>query len=58
LAEAEADARWALERAEPIHRMHAVSELVRVLIEHDELQHAEDELNQLGNPTASHSDDR
>lgn len=32
LADAEADARWALERAEGVHGMHAVSEVIRVLI--------------------------
>jgi DNA-binding CsgD family transcriptional regulator len=57
LADAEADARWALERAEPIHRMHAISELVRVLIEQDELEAAEYELEQLGNPLESRSDE-
>jgi DNA-binding CsgD family transcriptional regulator len=57
LADAEADARWALERAEPIHRMHAVSELIRVLIEHDELETAEHELNQVGDPRESRSDE-
>ena len=31
LADAEADARWALERADGVHRIHAVSEVIRVL---------------------------
>ena len=37
LADAEADARWALERAEGVHRVHAVSEMIRVLTERDVL---------------------
>ena len=42
LADAEADARWALERAEGVRRMHAVSEVIRVLIERDALEAAEE----------------
>ena len=57
LADAEADARWALERAEGVHRMHAISELIRVLTERDELEAAEDELAQLADPRASRSDE-
>jgi DNA-binding CsgD family transcriptional regulator len=57
LADAEADARWALEGAEGVHRMHAISELIRVLTERDELEAAEDELAQLGDPPASRSDE-
>jgi tetratricopeptide (TPR) repeat protein len=55
LADAEADARWALERAEGVRRIHAVTELIRVLIERDELQAAEDVLAQLPDPRASGS---
>jgi hypothetical protein len=36
--------------AEGVHRMHAVSEVIRVLIERDLLQAAEDELEQCANP--------
>jgi DNA-binding CsgD family transcriptional regulator len=57
LADAEADARWALEHAEPIHRMHAISELARVLIEHDELETADHQLSQVGDPRESRSDE-
>jgi len=57
LADAEADARWALEGAEGVHRMHAISELIRVLTERDELEAAEDELARLGDPRASRSDE-
>jgi DNA-binding CsgD family transcriptional regulator len=55
LADAEADARWALERADGIRRMHAVSEVIRVLIERDALDQAEHELEQLADPCASGS---
>ena len=55
LADAEADARWALERAEGVRRMHAVSEMIRVLIERDELEAAEDVLEQFADPRASRS---
>jgi DNA-binding CsgD family transcriptional regulator len=55
LADAEADARWALERAEGVHRMHALTELIRVLIERDELQTAEELLAQSIDPRASRS---
>ena len=55
LADAEADARWALERAEGVRRIHAVSEVIRVLVERDALDAAEDELNRLVDPCASDS---
>ncbi len=55
LADAEADARWALERAEGVRRIHAVSELIRVLVERDALDAAEDELDRLVDPCASDS---
>ena len=57
LADAEADARWALEGAEGVHGMHAISELIRVLTERDELEAAEDELARLGDRRASRSDE-
>ena len=55
LADAEADARWALERAEGVRRMYAVTELIRVLIERDALDAAELELKQVADPRASRS---
>ncbi len=55
LADAEADARWALEQAEGIHRMHAISEVVRALVERDALDEAERELEQLEAPERSRS---
>ncbi len=56
LADAEADARWVLERADGIRRTHAVSQLTLVLVEHDALDHAEHELDQLADPRTSGSD--
>ena len=55
VADAEADARWALERADEVHRMHAVSEVIRVLIERDELDEAEGALEQCVDSLSSHS---
>jgi DNA-binding CsgD family transcriptional regulator len=55
LADAEADARWALERAEGVRRIHAVSEVIRVLIERDELEAAEDVLGHCADPRATGS---
>jgi DNA-binding CsgD family transcriptional regulator len=55
LADAEADARWALERADGVHRIHAVSEVIRVLVERDELDEAEGVLEHCVDPLASHS---
>ena len=55
LADAEADARWARDRAEGVRRMHAVSEVIRVLVERDALDAAEHELEQLVDPCASRS---
>jgi DNA-binding CsgD family transcriptional regulator len=55
LADAEADARWALERAEGVRRMYTVTEVIRVLIERDALDAAEHELEQLVDPLASRS---
>lgn len=55
LAEAEADAHWALERAGGIQRMQATCEIVRVLIERDELDQAHRELEQAVDPSGSRS---
>ena len=55
LADAEADARWALERAEGVRRIHAVSEVIRVLVERDELAAASDLVDQVADPCASRS---
>ena len=55
LADAEADARWALERADGVRRIHAVSEVIRVLIERDELETAERVLERCADPRASRS---
>jgi DNA-binding CsgD family transcriptional regulator len=55
LADAEADARWALERAHGVHRSRAATELLRVLIDRDELRAAEDVLEQSIDPNASSS---
>jgi DNA-binding CsgD family transcriptional regulator len=55
LADAEADARWALERAKGVHQVHAVSEVIRVLVERDALEAAEDVLEQCGDPLVSRS---
>jgi DNA-binding CsgD family transcriptional regulator/exonuclease VII small subunit len=55
LADAEADARWALERAVGIRRLHAGSELANVLIERDALDEAEQELEQISGGLASSS---
>ena len=57
LADAEADARWGLERTETIHRVHAVSDVIRVLTERDALDQAENELERYGDPRASRSDE-
>ena len=57
LAEGEADARWALERAEGVRRIHAVSELIRVLLERHELEAAENVLERLPDPRGSGSVD-
>jgi len=50
LADAEADARWALERADGVRRLQAAVELIRVLIERDEPKLAEDVLEQCPDP--------
>ena len=55
LAEAEADARWALERAVGVRRLHAGSELCNVLVERDALDEAEQELEGVSAGLASKS---
>ena len=55
LADAEADARWALERAEGVRRSQAAVELIRVLMERDELKAAEDVLEQCPDPRATNA---
>jgi DNA-binding CsgD family transcriptional regulator len=55
LADAEADARWAIERGVGIRRLHAGSELVNVLVERDALDEAEHELDQVSAGLASSS---
>jgi DNA-binding CsgD family transcriptional regulator len=55
LADAEADARWAMEQAAGRRRIHAVTELVRVQIEHDELDQADTVLARYCDPLPSRS---
>jgi DNA-binding CsgD family transcriptional regulator len=55
LADAEADARWALEHADGVNRLHAVTEFLKVLIERDQLQAAEDVLERSVDARASGS---
>ena len=57
LADAEADARWALEHGAGLLRVRAVADLARVLIDRDELQKAENVLDQFGDPRVSRSID-
>ena len=55
LADAEADARWTLERAEGIRRIQAAVEVIRVLIERDELEAAENVLEQCPDPRTTNA---
>jgi DNA-binding CsgD family transcriptional regulator len=55
LADAEARARWALERATGINAIHAFSQLVEALIDRDALAEAEEQLQRLPDPLESHS---
>jgi DNA-binding CsgD family transcriptional regulator len=55
LADAEADVRWALERADGIRQIHAITDVIRVLIEHDALDQAQAELDQVADPRTSGS---
>jgi tetratricopeptide (TPR) repeat protein len=55
LADAEAQARWAVERATGIYALHAVAQLIEPLIERDSLDEAESELGRVADPLASRS---
>jgi DNA-binding CsgD family transcriptional regulator len=55
LADAEALARWAVERATGIYALHAVAQLIEPLIERDMLDEAEQLLAGMADPLASHS---
>ena len=55
LADAEAQARWAVERATGIYALHAVAQLIEPLIERDLLDEAEGELGRVADPLASRS---
>jgi DNA-binding CsgD family transcriptional regulator len=55
LADAEADARWALEWADGVRRIQAGVEVIRVLTERDELEAAEDMLEQCPDPRATNA---
>jgi DNA-binding CsgD family transcriptional regulator len=55
LADAEAQARWAAERATGIYALHAVAQLIEPLIERDSLDEAEHVLERIAEPLASHS---
>ncbi|HWF23990.1 MAG TPA: AAA family ATPase [Solirubrobacteraceae bacterium] len=53
LADAEAEARWALDHARGVGNMQAVSAMLRVLVERDALDEAEHVLEQHPDPSAS-----
>ena len=55
LADAEAQARWAVERATGIYALHAVAQLIEPLIERDLLDEAEGELGRVADPLSSRS---
>jgi DNA-binding CsgD family transcriptional regulator len=55
LADAEAQARWAVERATGIFAVDALAHLIEILIERDALADAEDELSRVRAPLDSHS---
>jgi DNA-binding CsgD family transcriptional regulator len=55
LADAEAQARWALERATGIYAYDSLAHLVEILVERDALDDAEAELARLRPPVQSHS---
>jgi DNA-binding CsgD family transcriptional regulator len=55
LADAEAQARWALERATGVYAIDALAHLVETLVERDALQDADAELARMAAPLASHS---
>jgi DNA-binding CsgD family transcriptional regulator len=55
LADAEAQARWAVERATGYYALHAVAQLIEPLIERDLLDEAEKALERVPDPLASHA---
>ncbi len=55
LADAEAQARWAAERATGVYLLHAVAQLVEPLIERGSLDEAAAELERVADPLAAHS---
>jgi DNA-binding CsgD family transcriptional regulator len=55
LADAEAQARWALERATGIYAVDSLAHLVEILVERDAMDAAEVELARLEPPVTSHS---
>jgi DNA-binding CsgD family transcriptional regulator/tetratricopeptide (TPR) repeat protein len=55
LADAEAQARWAADRATGVYLLHAVAQLVEPLIERGSLDEAAAELERAGDPLAAHS---
>jgi DNA-binding CsgD family transcriptional regulator len=55
LSDAAADANWALERADGVRRVHATIEVVRVLIERDDIDQAAAVLGQVADPEGSGS---
>ncbi len=55
LADAEAQARWALERATGIYALDSLAHLIEILIERDALDEADAELARQAPPMASHS---
>ena len=55
LADAEAYARWALERATGVHAIHAVAQLIEPLVDRDALEEAENELQRVPEPRTSHA---
>ncbi len=57
LADAEADARWALEHADGRRRLHALCELIQVLVERDALEEAASLASQFPDPRSSRSID-
>jgi DNA-binding CsgD family transcriptional regulator len=55
LADAEAQARWALERATGIYAIDSLAHLIETLVERNALDEAEDELARMPPPMTSHS---
>jgi DNA-binding CsgD family transcriptional regulator len=55
LADAEAQARWAVERASGIYAIDSLAHLIEILIDRDAMADAEDELSRITPPLDSHS---